>query len=73
MKQAMMKSEYDADSAIRFLLLGLGIGTFLTILFNPKTKHRVGPEGIKGWRTPGMQLQRVQSQEEAEETKERAA
>jgi hypothetical protein len=53
-----MKSEYDLHSAVTFLLVGLGVGSFLAIVFNPK--QRVAPEGIKGissWRTPGRPLQ----------------
>ena len=70
MTHAVIKSEYDANSAVTFLLLGLGIGTFLTILFNPKTKQRVEPEGINLRRTSGVHSHRAQSQEGA---KERAA
>jgi len=35
-----VKSEYDLDSAITFLLIGLGIGSVLAIVFNPKLKSR---------------------------------
>jgi hypothetical protein len=35
-----MKSEYDLYSAITFLLVGLGIGSVLTIVFDPKLKSR---------------------------------
>jgi hypothetical protein len=61
-----MKSEYDLYSAITFLLVGLGIGSVLAIVFSPK--QRVPIEGIKrikginSWRTAGLQ-----SQEEAKE------
>jgi len=55
-----MKSEYDLCSAITFLLVGLGIGSVLAIVFNPK--QRVALEGINSWRTAGLQ-----PQEEAEE------
>ena len=53
-----MKSEYDLHSAITFLLVGLGIGSALATVFNPK--QRLAPERIKGinsWRTPGPQRQ----------------
>jgi hypothetical protein len=39
-----MKSEYDLYSAITFLLVGLGIGSVLAIVFNPK--QRVAPGEI---------------------------
>jgi hypothetical protein len=66
-----MKSEYDLYSAITFLLVGLGIGSVLAVVFNPK--QRAAPEGIKlegvngirgsnSWRTAG-----VRPQEEANE------
>jgi hypothetical protein len=55
-----MKSEYDLCSAITFLLVGLGIGSVLAIVFNPK--QRVALEEINSWRTAGLQ-----PQEEAEE------
>jgi hypothetical protein len=42
------KSEYDLNSAITFLLVGLGIGSVLAIVFNPK--QTVAPEEINSWR-----------------------
>jgi hypothetical protein len=33
-----MKSKYDAGSAITFLLLGMGIGSALTIVLKPKRR-----------------------------------
>ena len=33
-----MKSEYDLYSAITFLLVGLGIGSVLAVVFNPKQR-----------------------------------
>jgi hypothetical protein len=58
-----MKSEYDFNSAITFLLVGLGIGSVLAIVFNPG--QRVALEGINSWRTAKMQPQ--------EQAKERIA
>ena len=58
-----MKSEYDLYSAVTFLLVGLGIGSVLAIVFNPG--QRVALERINNWRTAGMQPQ--------EEAKERIA
>jgi hypothetical protein len=55
-----MKSEYDLYSAITFLMIGLGIGSVLAIVFNPK--QRVALEGISGWRKAGLH-----PEEEAEE------
>jgi uncharacterized membrane protein YraQ (UPF0718 family) len=40
-----MKSEYDVHSAITFLLLGVGIGSVLAIVFKPKQSVTV--DGIK--------------------------
>jgi hypothetical protein len=40
-----VKSEYDLNSSITFLLVGLGIGSVLAIFFNPK--ERVASEEIK--------------------------
>ena len=40
MEGATKKSEYDLNSAITFLLVGLGIGSVLSILFNPKQRER---------------------------------
>jgi hypothetical protein len=57
-----MRNEYEPYSAVTFLLLGLGIGTVLALVCNPKMRHGVKPEGINSWRTQG-----AQPQEEAEE------
>jgi hypothetical protein len=68
MKGEMMKSEksgYDPYSAVTFLLIGLGLGAVFGMVFNPKTKQRVSPEGINRRRPPGTQPQ--------EEAKERVA
>jgi hypothetical protein len=56
MEGATNKSEYDLNSAITFLLVGLGIGSVLSIILNPK--QRVAPEEIKRWRTSGLQPQK---------------
>jgi hypothetical protein len=45
-----MKSEYDLYSAITFLMVGLGVGSVLAIIFN--SKERVALEG--GWRNAGL-------------------
>jgi len=61
-----MKSGYDLYSAITFFFVGLGIGSVVAIVFDPK--QRVAPDGIKGiknWRAAGSQPQ--------EEAKERIA
>jgi hypothetical protein len=41
-KVQRMKREYDLDSAITFLLIGLGIGSVLGIVFNPKQRVPLG-------------------------------
>ncbi len=66
MEGARNKREYDLYSAITFLLVGLGIGSLLAIVFSPK--QRVAPAGIHSWRTSGLQPQR-----EAREAEERVA
>jgi hypothetical protein len=60
MEGARNESEYDMYSAITFLLVGLGIGSVLAIVFNPK--QRVPAEGINSWR-----VSRLQPRREAEE------
>ena len=68
MKGEMMKSEkngYDPYSAVTFLLIGLGLGAVFGMVFNPKTKQRVRPEGINRRGPRSMQPQ--------EEAKERVA
>jgi len=52
-----MRNEYEPYSAITFLLLGLGIGTVLVLVCNPKTRHRVGLEGINRGYVPSTQPQ----------------
>ena len=56
MEGARNESEYDLYSAITFLLVGLGIGSLLAIVFNPK--QRIALAGIDSWRTSGLQPQR---------------
>jgi hypothetical protein len=53
MEGARNESEYDLFSAITFLLVGLGIGSVLAIVFNPK--QRVSAERINSWRMSGLQ------------------
>jgi hypothetical protein len=64
MEGATNKSEYDLNSAITFLLVGLGIGSVLSMLFNPKLnpKQSGTPEEINSWR-----MSRLRPRREAEE------
>ena len=55
MEGARNESGYDLYSAITFLLVGLGIGSLLTMVFNPK--QRIAAEGINSWRTSGLRPQ----------------
>jgi hypothetical protein len=55
MEGARNESGYDLYSAITFLLVGLGIGSLLTIVFNPN--RRIATEGINSWRTSGLRPQ----------------
>jgi hypothetical protein len=43
-----VKSDYDLYSAVTFFLLGVGVGSVLALVFNPR--HRVALEGINTWR-----------------------
>jgi hypothetical protein len=45
MKGVMKKGEYDLNSAITFLMVGLGIGSILALVCNPKQR-----EEINSWR-----------------------
>jgi len=36
MKDETVTSEYDVDSAVTFLLVGLGVGAVLALVFNPR-------------------------------------
>jgi hypothetical protein len=68
-----MKSEYDMDSAVTFLLVGLGIGSILALVFSPRPS--VAPDGIRGidsWRAAGLRP-REQEGAKAEEARERIA
>jgi hypothetical protein len=56
MQRATRDSEYDLNSAVTFLLLGLGLGAVLGIAFNPK--QNVAPQGINGRRMFGLQPRR---------------
>ena len=56
MEGATKKSEYDLNSAITFLLVGLGIGSVLSIVFNPK--QRVAPEEMNSWRMSELRPRR---------------
>jgi len=42
------KSEYDLYSAVTFFLVGVGVGSVLALVFNPRP--RVALEGINSWR-----------------------
>jgi hypothetical protein len=64
----LMKNEYEPYSAVTFLLLGLGIGTVVALVCNPKMRQGVELERINSWRTPGSQ-----PREEVEEAHERVA
>jgi len=48
-----MRSEYDLSSAVTFLLVGLGIGSVLAIVFNPGQLGAL--ERINRRRAPQMQ------------------
>lgn len=60
MESATNEGGYDLYSAITFLLVGLGVGSVLAIVFGPK--QRVAPGEVDRWRMSGSQ-----SRTEAEE------
>jgi hypothetical protein len=60
MENEMTKSEYDVTSAVTFLLVGLGLGSFLTMVFAPRTKQAGRPEGINSRSRSGMQPEAAQ-------------
>jgi hypothetical protein len=49
-------NKYDLSSAITFLLVGLGVGSILAVVFNPK--QRVALDGINSGSAPGFQPRR---------------
>ncbi len=53
---ATNNNKYDLNSAITFLLVGLGVGSVLSIVFNPK--RRVAPEKIDRWRMSELRPRR---------------
>lgn len=63
-----MRNEYEPNTAITLLLLGLGIGTVVALVCNPRVRERVELEGINSWSTP-----RTQPQSEGEERHKRIA
>jgi hypothetical protein len=46
-------NKYDLYSAITFLMVGLGIGSILAVVFNPKQKD--GLAGVSSGSAPGVQ------------------
>jgi hypothetical protein len=47
--QGEIKTEYDLSSAVTFFLVGLGIGSILALLFNPRQRGEF--EGLNSnWR-----------------------
>jgi hypothetical protein len=61
MESKVMKSQYDLSSAVTFLLVGLGLGSVLTILFGPSTEPGRRSERITGWER-GETQERLASQ-----------
>jgi len=43
-----VKSDHDLYSAVTFFLVGVGVGSVLALVFNPR--HRIALEGINTWR-----------------------
>jgi hypothetical protein len=61
MENEVMKSEYDLTSAVTFLLVGLSLGSVLTMVFGAKTKLEGRSEGIRrSWSPSGMQTEAAQ-------------
>lgn len=56
MENEMTKSEYDVTSAVTFLLVGLDLGSFLTMVFDPRKKLEGKSAGIgRSWSPSGTQ------------------
>jgi hypothetical protein len=62
-----MTNEYEPHTAVTFLLLGLGIGTVIALVCNPKIGERVQPRGINSWRKPGAQPQKYAAEDATNE------
>ena len=61
MENKMTKIEYDLNSAVTFLLVGLGLGSFLTVVFGPRAKLEGRSEGIgRSWSPSGLQPEAAQ-------------
>ena len=60
-KVRRMKNEYDLASAITFFLAGLGIGSVLALIFNPRERLRL--EGSKAVTSRGGGLQEGERRE----------
>ena len=63
MERAKNEIEYDLNSAITFLLVGLGIGAILAMLVDPKQKLKSPPEGLNSRHMSGLQP-RMQAEEQ---------
>lgn len=63
-----MRNEYEPNTAVTFLLLGLGIGTVLALVCNPRVRQQVELERINRRSTP-----RAQPQAEGENRNKRIA
>jgi hypothetical protein len=48
-----MRNYYDPQTALTFLLAGIGVGTVLTLILSP----RVRPQTISGMRSEGRRLE----------------
>jgi hypothetical protein len=66
MEGATNRSEYDLNSAITFLIVGLGIGSLLSVLFDPRPRptQREAPEEINSWRMSELRPEREARAEE---------
>jgi hypothetical protein len=63
-----MRNKYEPNTAVTFLLLGLGIGTVLALICNPSERQQVELERIKSRSIP-----RAQPQTEGENRNKRIA
>jgi hypothetical protein len=56
MENETMRGEYDVTSAVTFLLVGLGLGSFLTMACGPRTQPERRSEGIgRSWSPSGTE------------------
>jgi len=52
--ELLMRHYYDPQTALTFLLAGIGVGTLLTLILSPRDRS---PQTISGMRSEGRRLE----------------